>query len=90
MNPPPPILPFEGEATASANAVATAASTALPPRPRIAAPVSAAMSEDETTIPAFDGTPKSTCAPTGAKAITVARARVNVRTLRMTGSLPKV
>src|SRR5258708_2304022 len=38
MNPPPPIFPAAGSTTASANATATAASTALPPRFRISTP----------------------------------------------------
>src|SRR6516225_646995 len=59
MNPPPPILPALGCVTASANAVATAASTAFPPRARIAAPASQAGDDVHTTRPSFDETPSS-------------------------------
>src|SRR3982751_6413181 len=63
MKPPPPMLPALGCVTASAKAVATAASMALPPFLRIAAPTSEAGEEVETTIPAFDATiPLSDCA----------------------------
>ena len=41
MKPPPPMLPASGYTTASANSVATAASTALPPRCRISLPTRA-------------------------------------------------
>src|ERR1019366_9192906 len=51
MNPPPPILPATGCVTASAKAVATAASTALPPCFRTARPTSEAGSETVTTTP---------------------------------------
>jgi hypothetical protein len=40
--------------TASANAVATAASTALPPRRKMLAPTSDAIEELEITSPRFD------------------------------------
>src|SRR5689334_11419870 len=56
MKPPPPRLPANGCVTASAKAVVTAASTALPPLLRIAAPRSEASSDDDTTSPAFDVT----------------------------------
>src|SRR6185503_7964616 len=56
MKPPPPMFPALGCVTASANAVATAASTALPPFARIAAPTSDAGAETETTSPVFDST----------------------------------
>src|SRR5688572_11456156 len=56
MNPPPPILPALGCVTASAKAVATAASTAFPPFARIAAPTSEAGAETETTMPVFEET----------------------------------
>src|SRR5580765_7875991 len=63
MKPPPPMLPAPGYVTASAKAVATAASTALPPRRRIDAPTSDAMAELETTRPVVDlTTPVSCCA----------------------------
>ena len=39
MKPPPPRLPARGRVTASAKAVATAASTALPPCAMICAPI---------------------------------------------------
>src|SRR2546430_15569094 len=50
MNPPPPMFPATGSTTASANATATAASTALPPRRRIATPTSLASGCPDTTI----------------------------------------
>jgi hypothetical protein len=59
MNPPPPMLPANGYVTAIANAVATAASTALPPRASTAAPRSEAMSDDDTTRPVLEATPRS-------------------------------
>src|SRR5437588_3854937 len=59
MNPPPPMLPALGCVTASANAVATAASTAFPPLARIAAPASHAGDDVHTTSPFFDETPSS-------------------------------
>ena len=49
-----------GCVTAIANAVATAASTAFPPRASTAAPRSEAMSDDDTTSPVFELTPRST------------------------------
>ena len=51
MNPPPPILPAAGCVTASAKAVATAASTAFPPDLRICKPASEPGCETETTTP---------------------------------------
>src|SRR6185436_12414777 len=59
MNPPPPILPALGCVTASANAVATAASTAFPPRARIEAPASQAVDDVQTTTPSLLSTPRS-------------------------------
>ena len=50
MNPPPPMLPAVGCVTASANAVATAASMAVPPSRRAWAPISEATAFWETTI----------------------------------------
>ena len=54
MKPPPPMLPALGCVTASANAVATAASIALPPFARIAAPTSDAVADVVMTMPFFD------------------------------------
>ena len=51
MNPPPPMFPAMGYVTAIANAVATAASTALPPALRMATPTSAAGADAHTTMP---------------------------------------
>ena len=51
MKPPPPMLPALGCVTASANAVATAASTAFPPRASTAAPASHAGADVQTTPP---------------------------------------
>ncbi len=59
MKPPPPMLPADGCVTASANEVATAASTAFPPFARTEAPASHAGAETHTTKPSFDGTPRS-------------------------------
>src|SRR2546426_3815391 len=50
MNPPPPMFPATGSTTVSANATATAASTALPPRRRISTPTSLASGCPDTTI----------------------------------------
>src|SRR6185437_9534960 len=50
MKPPPPMLPANGKVTSSANPVATAASTALPPFLRISAPASLARLLLLTTI----------------------------------------
>ena len=50
-NPPPPMLPAVGWVTARAKAVATAASTALPPSHRTSAPTCEAMKFCETTMP---------------------------------------
>src|SRR6516165_2955870 len=50
-NPPPPIFPADGRVTASANAVATAASTAVPPPRRTSAPTRLASGESLTTAP---------------------------------------
>ncbi len=49
----PPSPDWVGSVTARAKAVATAASTALPPLPRISAPARVACSEPETTIPSL-------------------------------------
>ena len=51
MKPPPPMLPALGCVTASANPVATAASTALPPSASTDAPASQAGAEVHTTAP---------------------------------------
>src|SRR5277367_6429103 len=51
MNPPPPILPAEGSTTASANATATPASTAFPPRFRISTPASEPSCSSVATMP---------------------------------------
>jgi hypothetical protein len=50
-NPPPPMLPALGQVTAIVNAVAMAASTALPPCLSISTPTSDAIAEDEDTTP---------------------------------------
>ena len=59
MNPPPPMFPALGCVTDSANAVATAASTAFPPLARIDAPMSDAGADTETTSPDFETTASS-------------------------------
>src|SRR5947209_19991393 len=51
MKPPPPTLPASGQVTARANAVATAASTALPPFFRMTTPTSDAGPDTDTTMP---------------------------------------
>src|SRR5437588_10405520 len=51
MKPPPPILPAAGSTTARAKAVATAASTALPPCFRISTPACDPSSSSVTTMP---------------------------------------
>jgi hypothetical protein len=48
--PPPPMLPAVGWTTASANAVATAASAALPPDARICLPAAVASAASDTTM----------------------------------------
>ena len=64
MKPPPPMFPAPGYVTASANAVATAASTALPPRRRMLAPTSDAIAELEMTRPRLETTiPAESCCP---------------------------
>src|SRR3954468_15316580 len=68
MNPPPPMLPALGWVTASAKAVATAASTADPPLASTAAPASQAGAGVETTSPPFEGTPSSGAAITPRRA----------------------
>ena len=50
MKPPPPMLPAAGSTTARAKAVATAASTALPPLFKISTPACDASSSSVTTI----------------------------------------
>ena len=51
MKPPPPMLPAVGCTTASANAVATAASTAVPPAAITSAPIFDAISFCDATMP---------------------------------------
>src|SRR5215831_7872773 len=51
MNPPPPMFPAAGSTTASANAVATAASTALPPFCIISRPAREPSSSSVATMP---------------------------------------
>src|SRR5258705_12085150 len=51
INPPPPIFPAAGSTTAKANAVATAASIALPPFCRISTPARDASSSSVATMP---------------------------------------
>src|SRR5690606_16657896 len=65
MNPPPPMLPASGHVTASANATATAASTAFPPRFRISTPTSLAGAETVTTIPRSPVVDSADCAQHG-------------------------
>src|SRR5262245_14331042 len=51
MKPPPPMLPADGCTTASAKAVATAASTAVPPSSSTRAPICDAIWFCEATMP---------------------------------------
>ncbi len=64
MKPPPPRLPAAGCVTASANATAIAASTALPPRFMISTPTCDAILFVEATIPCFarTGSCEAACA----------------------------
>src|SRR5437667_6463527 len=78
MNPPPPMPENSGSTTLSANWMAAAASTALPPLRSILAPASAASGCDTATTPPRNpgpgGTarPEASCAaPAGAKLSTV-------------------
>src|SRR5262245_51178919 len=81
MKPPPPMFPALGCVTASANAVATAASTALPPFARIAAPASQAGDEVHTTSPSFDATPSSSGALASGASEMTARTTLNAANL---------
>src|SRR5687767_4651930 len=69
MNPPPPMFPAAGFVTASANAVATAASTAFPPCASTPAPASHDQYDVQTTVPSLATTPRSGCCdvPVGEK-----------------------
>src|SRR6185503_18020576 len=71
MKPPPPRLPAAGCVTASANATAIAASTALPPRLMMSTPTRDATSFVDATIPCFART-GSRAAASGAFAKTSA------------------
>jgi len=57
MNPIPPSPLFHGSTAASANAVATTASTAVPPDFRISAPTLAATAFCDATMPPRDEAP---------------------------------
>src|SRR5438552_3535356 len=70
MKPPPPMLPAAGCVTARAKAVATAASTALPPSLRMVRPASDPGADTDTTTPLRNSTPLS---PAGAGASQIAR-----------------
>src|SRR5262249_8094632 len=59
MNPPPPLLPANRYATARAKPVATAASTALPPRAMMSRPTRLAIESLLTTIACWDDTAAS-------------------------------
>src|SRR5205814_5365424 len=83
MKPPPPILPAVGWTTASANAVATAASTAVPPSLIASAPMRDAISFCDATMPSFAriGTdPARSVRETDAHATATNRNRVVVMT----------
>ena len=56
MKPPPPMLPAVGCVTASANAVATTASIAVPPSLMTSAPTRDAISLCDATMPRCDRT----------------------------------
>src|SRR5438067_4810243 len=83
MKPPPPILPALGCVTASANAVATAASTADPPLARTAAPASHAGLDVQTTRPSFEGTASSGAATSASGAGTSASTRARAGNRRL-------
>jgi hypothetical protein len=51
MKPPPPMFPAAGKVTVNAKAIATAASTALPPRLRTETPTSEAGVDTHTATP---------------------------------------
>src|SRR5579883_94097 len=67
MNPPPPMFPASGHVTAPANATATAASTAVPPRFSTSAPTPAATGQTATTMPFFASTAGAAARAAGAK-----------------------
>src|SRR5688500_7015954 len=97
MKPPPPMLPAVGYVTAMAKAVATAASTAVPPRARIAAPMSDAKSDEDTTTPSFAATPRSggcdagdVCGPGTSAPTSPSRQIVVFMAASGTASLPQV
>src|SRR5450759_2510248 len=81
MKPPPPMFPALGWGTASAKAVATAASTADPPFDSTAAPASHAGADVQTTSPFFEGTPSS-----GAASIAETAGKARVITARNTAT----
>src|SRR5688572_20635436 len=62
MNPPPPRFPASGFTTASAKWVATAASTAFPPRRRTSTPTAVATESVVATIPSRPSTVEVDCA----------------------------
>ena len=84
----PPRPEFQGSAVASASAVATAASMALPPASRMATPASAAAFTWETTIPrrpvaeGFDRAQFWVTWGEGVKVIWASRAYVRTGTIR--------
>src|SRR5437868_695138 len=82
MNPPPPMLPAAGYVTASANAVATAASTALPPALRTDTPAADASGQTETTTPLPKLLGSSPASARGDKRLTVIRTRARTGNAR--------
>jgi hypothetical protein len=73
MKPPPPRLPAAGYVTASAKAVATAASTALPPCLRMDTPTSDAGPETDTTTPLWHSTDWLGYSPEGVRGLVSVR-----------------
>src|SRR3954453_15552285 len=94
MKPPPPIPQLCGRATLSANTVAAAASTALPPASSTPRPTRAAAGDSVAMTPSVPVTPGRNCEPCLARAGTAAtpsRATARRMTVRRTaGVLPHV
>ena len=78
-NTPPPSPAENGCVTASANAVAIAASTALPPRSNIARPARAASDSDATTMPRVPNAGEGAAAWADAASASRARTSAGVR-----------
>src|SRR5262245_19040694 len=88
MNPPPPMFPAAGYVTASANAVATAASTALPPDLSPETPPADAAGQTETTTPLAKavGASRARAPEVGTRPTTAARQVSNGNARRIIGN----